>query len=484
MSTKVGFCVVVAAIIVLIATANLPNDVEWVPDNAAILGSDDMPLSVWDLGFGSLPVPTALAATANPVIAPPAVAAALDQYGGRADRNCTRGATGRFYTERIEKQWFLCTPAGHPMWGQGVYVVGPQVWAPKYGSDANAFAVTAERLKGWGFNLLGTYADIFMEPWNNRVKLPTITLLRPGTYGMAGVARSDVFRPGTLDENIKDLSNGASPFFTRISYSGMPDWGDVARLRRALHYMLSDDPKPQSLAGAIRENRSLDYIVGIALEDSDQTSGFFTSGQNDPFDTQPSQKGAPHGGYMTAVMTPQEQANAVSGLIYAKDQKVYTKYALQSFLQKKYSSVEALNAAWGSNYTSFGSSASSITGESFGVTDGSSATYSHTLAASGTLTPNSIRVFQDGVLIAGDCFHPNRGDECNPQSGTTWGGIYGPTVTGGTVHYPAKAVTIYYARTFRYRGFPAAPELARVPARLQLPTMTIPRLASRSATLS
>ena len=36
------------------------------------------------------------------------------------------------------------------------------------------------------------------------------------------------------------------------------------------------------------------------------------------------------------------------------DPKLYAKYAWSAFLQKKYDTIAALNAAWGSDYTSFG----------------------------------------------------------------------------------------------------------------------------------
>src|SRR5207249_6051483 len=46
------------------------------------------------------------------------------------------------------------------------------------------------------------------------------------------------------------------------------------------------------------------------------------------------------------------------------DAKVYSKYALRDFLQAKYGAIEALNAAWGSSYTSWD------TDGGYGVGDG------------------------------------------------------------------------------------------------------------------
>jgi hypothetical protein len=53
-------------------------------------------------------------------------------------------------------------------------------------------------------------------------------------------------------------------------------------------------------------------------------------------------------------------------------------------------------------------------------------------------------------MIAGDCFHPNWGDACNPQTGTVWGALYGPTDSGGTINYGAKTATVSYSGIFIY----------------------------------
>jgi len=195
---------------------------------------------------------------------------------------------------------------------------------------------------------------------------------------------------------------------------------------------------------------ALSYVIGIAVEDSDQTWAYFGSVQNNPFDTQPSGKGAQYGGFMTAVMSPIQQADAIHGSLYNTDQTVYTKKAWQTYLESKYPTISALNTAWGSTYTTFGTSATTVSSEMFAATDGSNAQFSHTLSNAGTVSPNTIQIYVDGTEVAGDCFHPNFYDGCNPviawpAPNTIWGGIYGPTMGLGTVNYSTKGVTVVFS---------------------------------------
>jgi hypothetical protein len=379
---------------------------------------------------------------------------AVDSYGGRSDLKCAGGATTRFYAERIGSRMWLCTPAGNAMWAQGVYAAGPQGnFAAKYGSGSNAYEQTLARLKNWGFNFLHTYSDANLLPWNRATKMPAVWIVRPGGYGMyASSHPNNPFPAGMLDQNIKDLGNGTSPYFTNISQNGIVDWGDLTRLNTGLTYLLTKTQgiDPLGLAAAIQGNNSLDYLMGVAVEDSDQTWGYFGSGGNDPFDTQPSGRGSAHGGYMTAIMSPQQQADGRRQSLYTRDQIVYSKKAWHDFLVAKYGTISGVNAAWGSNYTSFDSSATTVTGESLGTTDGMAFAFSKTLANPGTLVPNSLRVYQDGTMIAGDCFHPAWGDNCNPTTGTSWGAIWGPTASGGTVNYDTKAVTVAFTSVYQY----------------------------------
>jgi hypothetical protein len=381
------------------------------------------------------------------LVAVSASAVTLDSHGGRTDINCVGGVTGSPYTELIGAKWYICNAEGHPMWGLGAYSSGYVVTTPKYGSDQTAALVasriaTIQRLKSWGFNLLPPYSDIYMWPSATGMsgnKISYLPIFRPGLYGMDKNAVA-----GTLDDAIKDLSNGQGPNFTSGNYNGMVDWADITRQTSALHYMLAVDTN--DFATILNGKLSLDYLVGIAIEDSDQTWAFWGAGENDPFDTRPTDKGSAHGGYFTAIMSPIQQAEGNHWHLLYTDHEVKTKTNWETYLQNKYTTIAALNTAWGTGgaYTTFGSTATTVSGEALATTDGTTSSFTHTLSHAGTLSPDSIQIYKDGTMIGGDCFHPNRGDVCNPTIGIDSGGIWGPTASGGKVTYSTKSVTVAF----------------------------------------
>ncbi len=121
-----------------------------------------------------------------------------DEYGGWAT-GPTLEATGWFRTEKVDGKWWLVTPTGHLFWSTGMDCVGSSQWGPikgredlftylpeaddplskyggegtedidfykmnlhrKYGEDFYAQHVqnTRQRLKTWGFNTVGNWAD-------------------------------------------------------------------------------------------------------------------------------------------------------------------------------------------------------------------------------------------------------------------------------------------------------------------------------------
>jgi hypothetical protein len=200
----------------------------------------------------------------------------LDAYGGRTDKACS--ATGAWYTTLVSNQWWLCTPAGHLMWGVGAYAVGPQVASPKY-SGYQGLIATAQRLRAWGFNMLGPYANSNMMPyysWMSGNQLPFLLgPIRAGNYGSFPCATvNSCSSPGVssitgLSDNnlIKGMNNSSSPYWTRpFAHSGDTiDWADTARLNAANAF---------DLAAHVTNQANLDYVMGILDEDSDQTWGF------------------------------------------------------------------------------------------------------------------------------------------------------------------------------------------------------------------
>ncbi len=98
------------------------------------------------------------------------------------------------------------------------------------------------------------------------------------------------------------------------------------------------------------------YLAGINVDETDTLQGFgagtdfltVVNGQlvND--------KQQPHLAWLIWITPPTQAGSAEYGLTYS-DRTVYTKLAFSNFFQQRYVTITALNLAWGSSYTTFGS---------------------------------------------------------------------------------------------------------------------------------
>jgi hypothetical protein len=386
----------------------------------------------------------------------------LDKFGGLTTKPCPGGATGAWHTQTIGSHFVMCDPLGNAMTDKGVYAIDPAYLTnsvAKYGSNAVWATNAVARLKNWGFNILTPYASDYIQPWSTDAsypvdanglrsipnKMPTMFIVRPGFYGMN---MTTVATGGTISVGIKDLVNAPSPAFTAtgafLPANGVPDWPD-ARYMTVLDYMLNTDPRVGQLPSLKSAPYSFyaEWLAGIAVEDSDQTWCF---GSGEAFETFPPGKQEWHCSWLTASMSPIQQVHPTKSLMYNADTQVYQKTAWKNYLQTKYGTIGALNTAWSTSsfYTTFGSSASTVSAEAFGTTDGVNYKFTHTLANAGSPMPNSIQILDGGSFIGGDCYHPNKADTCNPGGGTN-GGVWGPTISGGNVNYGTKVVSVAYA---------------------------------------
>jgi len=359
-----------------------------------------------------------------------------DSFGGAKSRVCNI-STNYFHVEKSSNDWLLCTPPGHAYFAIGIDAVSPpenngtdggdQTLVAKYGdSEAYWAEATARRIEGWGFNTLGTYSSSYIEPTyeNNKypvdalglhshpTKLPFITLVRPAYYAM----KND---RGYLPEPLKDLMYGASSFYTGYRPpNGIGDYFD-----RKLEQWIRTDLENESYWTDLKRSPYLPYLIGIACEDGDQTYGF---GAGDRFPTIPSRGyNNPHLGWIIATLAPTQTADAVKGALYA-DTTVYTKLAWRDSLQARYGTISALNAAWGSNYSTFGSAGTQVTDEYVGTGDGRTTTFVHRFSL---LLPSrsSIQIKIASKVVAGDTNHDPR----NPRRPAgEQGQIFGPEANG------------------------------------------------------
>jgi hypothetical protein len=101
-----------------------------------------------------------------------------------------------------------------------------------------------------------------------------------------------------------------------------------------------------------------DYLIGMTVDDTDFLQGFgagpdFPTTNNGLISPGYDQ---PHLGWMILVTAPTQTSNPRFGVSY-KDTMVYSKRELSNWLSAQYNgSISRLNSAWGSNYTTFGSS--------------------------------------------------------------------------------------------------------------------------------
>jgi hypothetical protein len=375
------------------------------------------------------------------------VVAVLDQYGGREDIRCAN-ATGYFHVEKIQNQWWFCTPAGNAFFMEGVYTVDYSIDSGyqtavqnKYGNtSANWLAVWAEntnsRLLSWGFNTLGVYAGpgvvpTFTDPsypvdsyglQSLPTKLPFITTIRPALYSMRNVAVSTASGNQTfLSEPVKNMLYGISPYYK--GYDPKP--GEADYFDSKMDQWLAKDLATQKWWATLRNSPYLPYLIGIGADDGDEMYGF---GAGDAIPTIPPGNNNAHLVWLIATMSPVQTANSQYTGVYS-DIVVHTKQAWRNFLAAKYGSISALNTAWGSNYTTFDSSGTQVTGEAVAIGDGSSQSFSHTLAK---LTPSafSVEVFVNGVPVGGD---------------TGNGSIYGPNLAStSSINYSSGLLILNF----------------------------------------
>ena len=385
-------------------------------------------------------------------------ASSLDQFGGDSSHPCVGtlkngvavpGSTGFFYLykDTTAKHWFFCDPAGNRFWMLGVQVVSGMTPAfynfvgPKYTSAAGGWpAQEAARLKSIGFNTIGEYANLYMWPLptyghgGNANLMPFIYTVTPGI---------DYYKYG-----IKDVVYNLPPAYKEYRGETFPDVFDPLWTSTDLPTYFSDtgSSNPFRGSGGYTAADASPYIIGTTLDDSDALWGF-----------KGLQGGYPHLAWMVWMMPPYMGSFA--------DTTVHMKQQFASFLQAKYGTISALNAAWGSNYTSFGSSAVTVKGETIGTGTGSQTSFSHKLSQT-PADPDSVTILVGGAPLLSDCpwFNQWSYNHTCPNGGVGTGILGG--IAGSTITYASGVMTVTFAQapatgaqitvTYQYGGWPKA----------------------------
>jgi hypothetical protein len=275
----------------------------------------------------------------------------VDTYGGLTAApisGCT--PTGYFQLQKANSRWLLADPNCKAFWGYSVQnatytFIESGVMQARYGNNYTPwFTRNLERMQDWGFNTVGDYASVGFFPVGNvvngsgaSVKMPFILLFR----AMAE-AEYDPSFCGAYTLPIKDITAGVPSAYGIYDGESVPDTYDP--MWPACVNAEISSLRSQFTSG---DFNNIPWIVGITTEDADTFVWAWKGTGNNPIKPNV----YPHIGFEIAVANPDYKS-----LGYAADPELHAKYAWSQYLQTKYTTIAALNSAWTSSYTTFGTS--------------------------------------------------------------------------------------------------------------------------------
>ena len=283
----------------------------------------------------------------------------LDAYSGLTAapvQGCTQ--TGYFQILKTKGRWVYADPDCNAFYQFSVYAANPSFILPpifnsRYGSDESKWAKhSLQREVAYGYNTNDIFYSNYMLPVDTStgqgasVKVPFLLF-----FNTMNDASYDPTLLG-LPEAVKDLcigqdSNGFGGFCLYTLDIIDPNW--TAANIAELGVQISD------FNG---EFNTISWVVAISLGDADQTFMFKGNGTRFPE--------YPHPAMVTATSAfdynlPPVNGNWQRPILYSKAGWACNAVANdptnfppgQSYLEKKYQNIGALNTAWGSTYTSF-----------------------------------------------------------------------------------------------------------------------------------
>src|SRR6266849_6223589 len=367
-----------------IMTSSLPAGQTGAAYQGALAASGGSTPFTWSLSTGTLPTGLSLSASSGAISGTPSAtgqatftvsvtdnssppqtttksltltvsaSTGLDQYGGVVGVVSPNGGTGFFRVEETttNHRWVLVDPMGNYFWMFSVYYLDLVDGGTKYANAVQAKYPSGVwqqqevlRLKSWGFKTIGPgYATgshnvlpvpTFNLPANPQ-KMPFIRKLDLGNWCM-----------GSSTYVVKNLYNGTN---SAVFFLGR-DFPDVfdSQWTACVNYFGANGGGEFSPPISQTEP----WMVGTWIGDSDYLYGFGRG---------PSTPGGshPHLGWVAAITSPTQTTGPGGttgrGPFTYTDTVVHTKVQWQAYLQAKYGTIAALNAAWGSTYTTFSSS--------------------------------------------------------------------------------------------------------------------------------
>lgn len=381
-------------------------------------------------------------------VVPGQAASKTDKYGGLLNVLTPGGATGHWRKYKQGTRWLLVDPNGHPLFGIGasdLFVLNftAGVLDAKYGNHSDTWGPQQNRrMKAWGFNVLADGTD--MSTWPQNLDSFVGANWPDGGYQpapMPFVFTTDSFLYSIRDPfsfcaagaRVKDIFNGENTtYFTSYAGGINPDPYDPC-YSTWLNGMLTST----SYGGANVVNLlNSPWTIAVELGEADHYYGFQTAPSTEGFTTIPPGQQSLNVGALVLAESPWQTYNtrSASGSIYSTDRQLYAKQVgLQNFLTARYATIGALNTAWGSTYTGFGTDGTNQT-QTIGTGNGSNlGPFSTTL----TFTPDhgSVWVKVGATVVAG-------ADDCCVTSPAN---LLGATVGSGTVNFSTKVITITFS---------------------------------------
>jgi hypothetical protein len=264
----------------------------------------------------------------------------LDEYGGLADAPVPGGERGFFRVAKVGDRWTLVDPVGNAYWMLSVYVVSGHDGGEAYQATVHAkypdtrFSSTRQalrRLRSWGFNTIGEYSSSYASPIGmygrregNPEHMPFLQLVNVSASCIRAGNAKNLYEG--LDRSVYRSRIGT---FVDAFDPGLPDCA-VSMITKAAG----------NFTGGVSSLADNPWLLGLTIDDADHTSGLRSLSHVHP-------------GWVAAVTSPRQAGNSKYRLTYS-NATVYAKLAFRDFMKARYNNdINALNASWGSDYTTF-----------------------------------------------------------------------------------------------------------------------------------
>jgi hypothetical protein len=293
-------------------------------------------------------------------------------------------------------------------WNAAAYSFNPAAMAPDYGTQGAS-----------------VYNDMPTESWiGSGASISTNTQKVANCFWVMGGVNAPINGKGFGNDAINDLITAMPPRTVTVSSgqisstfgSSMPD-------------LYSPNLYSWIYGAFLSEYKSLNTPLyteapwnACIIQDESDEWGSLLAGAGEDFATVPSARNSAFGVLGVLESSPLIAANDKTShhaQNYSQNALNQTKDALRSFLTAEYGTIGALNKAWGSSFSVFGSSGkcigysyswcgSTVAAETVGTGNGSQTTFNYTLADAGAIDKHSVQILASvsggpsNVVIAGD----------------------------------------------------------------------------------